>query len=653
MWLTSSFREARRGRRRAERRWRKRRLTVWQGVYKAARQTASQTKTAAKRKFFADQIESANNSRKLFSLTDELLGVPKSKPLPTNCPRDVLPQQFSDYFSDKVTKIRTELDELNAPPPSFTEYDGVLFSEFRPVTEKEIRDLILTSSPKTCILDPLPTSIVQEQIDVLVPVITNIINMSLTSGTVPKLFKTAVVTPLLKKMNLDTDNLKNYRPVSNLPFISKILERVVLKQCQAHLNDNDLFEVNQSAYRKNHSTETAVLSVVDELLSNIDKKLVSLVALLDLSAAFDTIDQGILLTRLKHSFGFHGTVLDWFTSYLSDRSQSVCIDNVMSASSPLTFGVPQGSVLGPVLFSLYTQPLSDVIQYHQCSFHKFADDTEISLHAKPESFISTQDSVQSCISDVLSWMNSNKLKLNPEKTEAMISGSRHRLLQTPSCTMSVNGTSISYLPSVKYLGVTLDCSLTMERHISNVCRSTFLALRRISSIRPFLSSKSTATLVHATVTSRLDYCNSSLSGIPSQQLSRLQRVQNNAVRLITKKRKHDHITPLLQQLHWLPISFRIQFKLAVLAFRFFDNSLPAYLSRSLSLYEPTRALRSSSDSRLLVTHTTSLKSTEVRAFSSSVPKVWNSLPADLRNLQTLSLFKSRLKTYLFKLAFNL
>ena len=414
-----------------------------------------------------------------------------------------------------------------------------------------------------------------------------------------------------------------------------------------------MFEINQSAYRKNHSTETAVLSVVDGLLSNIDKKLVSLVALLDLSAAFDTIDQDILLARLEHSFGFHGTVLDWFTSYLSNRTQFVCIDNVMSASSPLTFGVPQGSVLGPVLFSLYTQPLSDVIQSHQCSFHKFADDTEISMHAKPESFLSTQDSVQSCISDVLSWMNSNKLKLNPEKTEAMISGSRHRLLQTPSSTMSVNGTSISYLPSVKYLGVTLDCSLTMERHISSVCRSTFLALRRISSIRPFLSSKSTATLVHATVTSRLDYCNSSLSGIPSQQLSRLQRVQNNAVRLIMKKRKRDHITPLLKQLHWLPIDFRIQYKLAVLAFRFFDNSLPAYLSCALSLREPTRTLRSSSETRLLVTPITSLKSTEVRAFSSSAPKVWNSLPSDLRTLQTLSLFKSRLKTYLFKLAFNL
>ena len=626
---------------------------MWQGIFKSERQTASHSQAAARRRFFARQIEnSSNSSKKLFNLTDELLGAPKSKPLPSDCPTAKLPQIFCDYFSDKVKKIRTELDDLGASAPSFSAYEGKRFSDFQPVSEKDIRDLIVQSSTKTCVLDPLPTEIVKEHIDILVPTITEIVNMSLASGVVPMTFKKAVVIPLLKKHNLDKNILKNYRPVSNLPFISKILERVVLNQCQIHLSENNLFEIHQSAYRKNHSTETALLSVVDELLSNNDKRLVSLVALLDLSAAFDTIDHDILLSRLQHTFGFHGTVLNWFSSYLKCRLQTVCINNVMSAPSPLSFGVPQGSVLGPVLFSLYTQPLSEVIEYHQCSYHKFADDTEISMHSSPDSFPSTQASVQSCISDVLLWMNSNKLKLNPEKTEAMISGSKRRLQQISSGSMSVNGTSIPFLSSVKYLGVTLDSCLTMERHISTICRSTFLALRRISSIRSFLSVKSTATLVHASITSRLDYCNSSLSGISSEQLLRLQRVQNSAARLIMKKRKRDHVTPLLQKLHWLPISFRIQFKLAVLAFRFFDNSLPVYLSRSLSFYQPARTLRSSSE-KLLVVPSTSLQSTASRSFSASVPRVWNSLPAHLRNLSSLSLFKSRLKTYLFKLAFNL
>ena len=390
---------------------------------------------------------------------------------------------------------------------------------------------------------------------------------------------------------------------------------------------------------------------MENLLCNIDDKLVSIVSLLDLSAAFDTIDHSILLKRLEHSFGFRGTVLQWFSSYLSERMQSVCIDNCKSSASPLNFGVPQGSVLGPILFSLYTQPLSDVILSHQCSFHKYADDTEISKPAKPESFLSSQNSVQSCISDVLVWMQSNKLKLNPEKTEAMVSGSRSCLSEVSSMSMSIDNTTIPFLSSVRYLGVTLDSSLTLQSHISNICRSTFLALKRISSIRHLLSVESTAILVNATVTSRIDYCNSILYGLPSSQLSRLQRVQNHSARLVMRKRKRDHVTPLLKKLHWLPVPFRISYKLAVLAYRHFENTLPPYLSMSLSIYQPSRSLRSSSE-KLLVVPSKKLKSFGQRSFSFSAAKVWNSLPSHLRNSSSLSLFKSRLKTHFFSAAFH-
>ena len=247
-------------------------------------------------------------------------------------------------------------------------------------------------------------------------------------------------------------------------------------------------------------------------------------------------------------------------------------------------------------------------------------------------------------------MQSNKLKLNPEKTERMVAGTTHSLKQISLAPMSIAGSSISSQNSVKYLGVRLDNSLTMQRHISDVCRSCFLALRRISSIRPFLSTESTTTLVHANITSRLDYCNSSLSGISSDQLFRLQRVQNSAARLVLKKRKREHITPLLNQLHWLPLTFRIKYKLSVLAFRHFDNTLPQYLSDRLIAYQPSRTLRSSSE-RLLTIPKTRLKFVSDRAFSSSIRKTWNSLPSSLRNITTLSLFKKRLKTYFFQLAY--
>ena len=169
--------------------------------------------------------------------------------------------------------------------------------------------------------------------------------------------------------------LKNYRPVSNLPFIQKIIEKAVLTQLQEHLTGNGLLETYQSAYRKEHSTKTALLSVTDSLLSNTDNRLASIAAFLDLSAAFDTLDHQILLKRLSITYGINAKALQWFSSYLSDRQQSVTTGSIFSKDVPFQSGVPQGSVLGPILFTLYTQPLSKTIQKHQFDYHKYADYT--------------------------------------------------------------------------------------------------------------------------------------------------------------------------------------------------------------------------------------------------------------------------------------
>ena len=429
-----------------------------------------------------------------------------------------------------------------------------------------------------------------------------------------------------------------------------MLEKVILSQLQEHLAENQLLDSFQSAYKKNHSTETALLHVMNLLLTNADKKHVSVLALLDLSAAFDTIDHNILLRRLNTTFGISGSALDWFTSYLLDRSQRILVDGLYSSPACLKYGVPQGSVLGPVLFTLYTQPLSVVFGQHGCDFHKYADDTQIEDSAQPSDLSNATHKIELCISDVKDWMLGNKLRLNDSKTEVLCCGPRHVLGDISETFLRVGGDEIRFQNSVRDLGVQIDSELSMNNHISHVCRTANFELGKIASVRNFLTFQATVQLVSSLILSRLDYCNSLFSGLSSTQLSRLQQVQNNAARLIFRKSKKDHVTPLLIELHWLPVIHRIDYKIASLAYRCFDGSLPPYLSSLLTIYQPSRSLRSGSE-RLLKVPKAQLKTFGQRAFQFQAPSVWNSLPSEIRNTASLSAFKTQIKTYFFRKAF--
>ena len=277
-------------------------------------------------------------------------------------------------------------------------------------------------------------------------------------------------------------------------------------------------------------------------------------------------------------------MLHWFASYLEGREQSVKVDNILSSPSPLQFGVPQGSVIGPILFTLCSQPLSDLICRHECDYHKYADDTQLSKVAPPDQFQSLLCDIQTCIESLVGWMYSNKLKLNAEKTDVLPVASASRLSSVSRDSVDIGGKRIPFRSSVRNLGVHLDQTLSVLQHISSVCRAAYLELRRIASVRPYLTQSATAQLVSSAITSRLDYCNSVLAGLPLKQISCLQRVQNNAAKLVLRKSKYDHVT---QELHWLPMKFRPQYKIATYVHRFFDGSLPGYLSQTLCAYEPT------------------------------------------------------------------
>ena len=355
-----------------------------------------------------------------------MLGKKSSSPLP-NVSDDQNASQFSNFFVDKIDKIRSSLDNTPSPAPVFTTFSGTPLISFALTNEDEVKKLILDSPTKHCDLDPLPTNIFKQCISCLLPSIVTIINDSLQSGVVPSSYKNALVKPLLKKPGLDPNSLKHFRPVSNLSFLSKILEKIILKRLLQHLENNNLNEIYQSAYKKFHSTETALIKVFNDLACSLDQKNVVLQSLLDLSAAFDTLDHDIMLNRLELSFGIKGTALAWFKSYLEFRKQSVQVGSASSDPAILKFGVPQGSVLGPILFTLYTTPLSNIFNTYDISYHLYADDSQLYKGSQLNDLCRIKEQNEQCIEDVKIWMDSNKLKLNNDKTELIIFKNRHQI----------------------------------------------------------------------------------------------------------------------------------------------------------------------------------------------------------------------------------
>ena len=373
-------------------------------------------------------------------------------------------------------------------------------------------------------------------------------------------------------------------------------------------------------------------------------------SLLDLSAAFDTTDHDILLSRLHHTFGISGTALSWFHSYLTDRKQVVTVNSQSSAPSVLKYGVPQGSVLGPVLFVLYTQPLSDIVHHHSLSHHSYSDDNQLYKSGNILQLPAIIQTTQLCISDLKDWMTNNKLKLNEEKTEMIFVTPKRTCSNSLPLTIDLNGTEITPSQTVRNLGVYLDQHLSFQQQVTKVCQTCYTELRRISCIRHYLSGNATKTLVCAFILSRLDYCNSLLAGCPKYILDKLQKVQNHAARLIYKSPRSAHVSPLFQDLHWLPVENRIEYKLASLCFRSIEGTGPQYLSDLINLYIPSRELRSSSDTRMLRIPTFRMTSNGQRSFTYQGPHTWNQLPQNIRHASSLQSFKSSLKTHLFPTA---
>ena len=290
----------------------------------------------------------------------------------------------------------------------------------------------------------------------------------------------------------------------------------------------------------------------------------------------------IYFTNNLPTVTFTDTVHQWFSSYLTVRTHYVSLSNHCSAFAPVHSGVPQGSVLGPMLFTVYIKPLSAIIDSHSIIHHSFADDLQLQMSAPSDRISELLHSIHISISDVKSWASANMLKLNDNKSEHMlVTSKRTKHLHNLPTSITIGNAQFPFRQSVKNLGLTLDCHLTMNAHVSNIARTCYFELRRLASIRRFLRSTATATLVSAFVLSRIYYCNSLLFGSTHDVTSHLQRIQNYAARVILRLPKSSSITIHLKSLHWLPVKARSTYKKAYFCYHCNSSTAPSYLADML------------------------------------------------------------------------
>ena len=328
-WYTNHLGDSKRMRRQLERKWRNRGSDESHKEYRKQCCARTRQLEQAKTTYYSSRVsESEGDQKALFKIVDGLLSSQQLRRLPDCHNDDALAAKFGIFFDEKITNIRRNI--TRSGPAINPVYTQMKLHTMHPTTSDEISKLIKACPPKSCDLDPLPSWLLKECLHELLPLLTRIFNESLSSGIFPQHFKCAIIKPIFKHGKRDIDDLANYRPVSNLHFASKILEKLVVQRLEDHMRTNKLYDLTQSAYKTGYSTETALMKLNHDILSQMDLGKCTILAALDLSAAFDTIDHTIIIDRLKCSYGVGGTALQWFTSYLQQRTQCVHINGASS-----------------------------------------------------------------------------------------------------------------------------------------------------------------------------------------------------------------------------------------------------------------------------------------------------------------------------------
>ena len=620
-------------------------------VFKRSRNLVNSEIKNAKALYYANALhENKNNLKKTWNIINELTSRKQYNShvseLKVNGSSITNPQELSNEFNDYFVNIGPKLADkitCNQNTNSYMEYlepldNGINF-QMKTITSSNVFSMLSKlSKSKATGLDRISARLLRECPDLIADSLCLIFNHSINSGVFPDEWKCSKVIPLFKQGERHDPN--NYRPISIIPVVAKVFERIIYDQVKAFIDENKLFFKSQSGFRSLHSTVTALLEATNDWAYNIDCGNVNAVVFLDLKKAFDTVDHEILVSKLN-AYGIRHGANDWFKSYLSDRTQKSLVNGFLSEDRFISCGVPQGTILGPLLFLLYINDLPNCLKHSHPRM--FADDTHLTYSAANVHDI--DQNLNQDLKSVSEWLAANKLTLNTSKTEFMLIGSRQRIRTFHSFpTLTINETPIKRVDCVKSLGLNIDENLSWNKHIDKISKKIASGIGALKRMRPFVPSSTLKYIYSSIIQPHFDYCCVVWDNCSKSSADKLQKLQNRAARILTFSSYDTNADLLIKKLGWRKLDSQRKIQKVTMVYKSLNGLNPDYL-QPLFNYRNSVINYTLRDTEGKLTVPMPRTNYLKNSFGYSGAELWNNLPIHVRQAVTLKQFKAGCSSY--------
>ena len=607
--------------------------------YKKQRNKVTALVRKTKKCYYNKLIESNANIATLWRVTNLILGKHTTN-------RSTQPSKFtSDQFNDYFTSLGNNLVQLNygsnvsfSIAPYLEEFCKEKYKErscnIPLITENEtVKYIKQLKNKKSYGTDNINIYLLKISLPFITKPLTHIYNTCIASNIFPDKLKHAKVIPLPKCKN--ANDLNDFRPISILNIISKPLEKHIHKHIYNFFETHSLFHPFQSGFRQKHSCHTASIRVVDTWLNNINDGKLNGAVFLDLKKAFDLVNHNILLEKISLYLQNDSTT-NLLRSYLSQRTQTVYSDGAFSSYKHIPCGVPQGSILGPLLFCIYINDLALSISNQSLYLELFADDSN--LHSSSKDIHSLNKDLQSGLDNIQNWCKSNRMILHPDKCKSMVITTRQkRQLHQYKLYLKINESNIVQVEEHKILGITVDHNLSWEKHINHLNKQLSKNLFLLSKLKPFLSSQCLRIFFNAHILSRINYCDSIWNQAANEHINKIDSLYKRGIKMISEE-KYMPTSEKIRKLNYLPLKGHFFYNYACLIFKIQNNMTPEYLTNFISFSN-----RSNSNNLIV-------PSTRIDKFKSSfsfmAPTIWNKLPQNVRQTKTIGAYKVAVKKYI-------